>query len=109
VGPAAGMELLLTARLLDAAEAHRVGLVGRVVPLAELESTVYALAEEMAALAPLAHRWHKQILQTVLRDPSLAGLTPEEEARPYACYDTADFHEGRRAFLEKRRPHFTGE
>lgn len=108
VGPAVAMEMLLTARLMGAAEAHRVGLVGRVVPLAELEGTAYGLAEEMAALAPLTHRWHKQILQTVLRNPALEGLTAEEEARPYACYDTADFHEGRRAFLEKRRPLFRG-
>lgn len=109
VGPAVALNLLLTARLVDAAEAHRLGLVGRVVPLADLEATAYGLAEEMAALAPLTHRWHKQILQTVLRDPGLRHLTPEEEARPYACFDTADFQEGWRAFLEKRRPLFTGE
>ncbi len=109
VGPAVAMDLLHTARLVDAAEAHRVGLVGRVVPLADLEATAYGLAEEMAGLAPLTHRWHKQILQTVLQDPGLAQLTPEEEARPYACYDTADFQEGWRAFLAKRRPQFRGE
>jgi enoyl-CoA hydratase len=109
VGPAVAIDLLHTARLVEAAEAHRVGLVGRVVPLGELETAVYALAEETARLAPLTHRWHKQILQTVLRDPALEGLTPEEEARPYACFDTADFHEGWRAFLEKRRPLFRGE
>ncbi len=109
VGPAVALDLLHTARLVDAAEAHRLGLVGRVVPLADLEATVYALAEEMAGLAPLTHRWHKQILRTVLRDPALERLTPEEEALPYACYDTSDFHEGWRAFLAKRRPLFKGE
>src|SRR5574341_1248204 len=51
VGPAVALDLLLTARLVDAAEAHRLGLVGRVVPLADLQATVYALAEEMAGLA----------------------------------------------------------
>ena len=109
VGPAVAMDLLHTARLVDADEARRVGLVGRVVPLAELEGTVYGLAEEMAGLAPLVQRWHKRILQAVLRDPALERLTPEEEALPYACFDTADFHEGRRAFLAKRRPQFKGE
>lgn len=108
VGPAVAIDLLHTARLVDAAEALRLGLVGCVVPLADLEATAYGLAEEMAGLAPLTHRWHKQILQTVLRDPGLDRLTPEEEALPYACYDTADFHEGRRAFLAKRRPMFNG-
>ena len=108
VGPAAAIDLLHTARLVDPAEAHRLGLVGRVVPLAELEATVYGVAEEMARLAPLTQRWHKQILRAVLRDPGLAHLTPEEEARPYVCFDTADFHEGWRAFLEKRLPKFRG-
>ncbi len=108
VGPAVATDLLFTARLIDAAEAHQVGLVGRVVPLADLEATVYGLAEEMAGLAPLTHRWHKQMLQTVLRNPGLQDLSAEEEARPHACFDTADFHEGWRAFLEKRRPTFKG-
>jgi len=108
VGPGVAMDLLLTARLMDAEEALRVGLISRLVPLAEIEEAVWRLAAEVAALAPLAHRGHKQILETVLTNPRLKGLTPEQERLPFACYDTADFHEGRRAFLEKRRPEFKG-
>jgi enoyl-CoA hydratase/carnithine racemase len=102
------MDILLTARLLDAEEALRVGLVTRLVPLAEIEEKVWGLAKEVAALAPLAHRGHKRILETVLTNPRLEGLTPEQEHLPVACYDTEDFQEGRRAFMEKRRPQFKG-
>jgi len=108
VGPGAAMDLLLTARLIDAEEALRLGLVSRLVPLAEIEEAVRKLAVEVASLAPLAHRWHKQILETVLTEPRLEALTREQAQLPFACYDTADFHEGRRAFLEKRRPQFKG-
>ncbi len=108
VGPGAAMDLLLTARLMDGEEALRVGLISRLVPLAEIEEAVRKLAAEVAALAPLAHRGHKQILETVLVNPRLKGLTPKQKRLPLACYDTADFQEGRRAFLEKRRAEFKG-
>ncbi len=108
VGPGAAMNLLLTARLIDSAEALRLGLVTEVVSPPDVERTGYNLARRLCTLAPLAARWHKQILQTVLTNPSLAGLTPDEEALPYVCFGTADFAEGRRAFLEKRPPQFEG-
>ncbi len=108
VGPAPTMNLLLTARLIDSAEALRIGLISEIIPAAEIESRVYDLARRMATLAPLAARWHKQILQTVLANPSLSKLSPAEEALPFASFDTADFQEGRRAFLEKRPPRFVG-
>jgi enoyl-CoA hydratase/carnithine racemase len=108
VGPGVAMDLLLTARLMDAEEALRVGLISRLVPLVEIEESVRTLAGEVASLAPLAHQGHKQILETVLSNPRLKGLTPKQKRLPFACYDTADFHEGRRAFLEKRRAQFKG-
>jgi enoyl-CoA hydratase/carnithine racemase len=108
VGPGPALDLLLTARLIGAADALRVGLVTEIWPAAELERRVRELAGRIAGLAPQAARWHKRILRTVMRDPGLKSLTAEEEALPFACFDTADFREGCRAFLEKRPPRFQG-
>jgi len=108
VGPGPAMDLLLTARLVGAADALRIGLVTELAPAVELERRVSDLAGRVCGLAPQAARWHKRILRTVLTNPGLTGLTPEEEALPLACFDTEDFKEGRRAFLEKRAPRFQG-
>jgi enoyl-CoA hydratase len=108
IGPAKTMELLLTADLLPASEAHRLGLVNHVVRLADVEAFTYAMAGKIAALAPVVHRVHKEIVQIVLDNPSLSGLTPEQRALAVLPFDTEDFQEGWRAFLEKRPPAFHG-
>ena len=108
IGPAKTMELLLTADLLSAPEAHRLGLVNHVVRLANVEAFTYAMAGKIAALAPVVHRVHKEIVQIVLDNPSLSGLTPEQRALAVLPFDTEDFQEGWRAFLEKRPPAFHG-
>ena len=109
VGKGNALYILFSGRLLEAEEALRIGLVNQVVPAAELASYTYRLAEEIAALAPLSHAANKLTVNQVLAKPSLADLTPEEENIPLLQFDTRDYREGYRAFLEKRRANFIGE
>ena len=108
VGKGNALYILLSGRLLDADEALRVGLVNQVAPPDQLEEVTYRLAADIAALAPLSHAVNKQTLNQVLAKPSL-DLTPAEANLPLTQFDTRDYQEGYRAFLEKRRPEFTGE
>ncbi len=107
-GPAGALYILLTGRLLEAQEALRMGLVHQVVPVAELEEQASRLIDQVSRLAPLSHKAHKEVLHRVLLDPALTGLSAEEEAIPLLHFDSQDFREGQRAFLEKRRPEFKG-
>jgi enoyl-CoA hydratase len=109
VGKGNALYILLSGRLLDAQEALRIGLVNQVVPPEELSPYTYQLAQEIAALAPLSHAVNKRTLNQVLAKPSLVDLTPEEADLPLTQFDTRDYREGYRAFLEKRQPHFIGE
>jgi enoyl-CoA hydratase len=109
VGKGNALYILLSGRLLDAPEALRIGLINQVVPPEELRPYTYQLAQEIAALAPLSHAVNKRTLNQVLAKPSLADLTPEEADLHLIQFDTRDYREGYRAFLEKRKPHFIGE
>lgn len=109
VGPGNASYILLSARLIDADEAFRMGLITTVLPLEEVQESAYGLAGEMTPLAPLSQMRHKRILQTVLGNPGLQGLTPEEEHLPFTNFDSEDFHEGRSAFVDRREPRFKGQ
>jgi enoyl-CoA hydratase/carnithine racemase len=108
IGHAKTMELLLTADLIPATEAHRLGLVNHVLPLNNVETFTDALSKKIAALAPVVHRVHKQIAQIVLEDPSLDSLTADQQALSVSPFDSEDFQEGWQAFLDKRTPQFHG-
>ncbi|MSQ06630.1 MAG: enoyl-CoA hydratase [Dehalococcoidia bacterium] len=108
VGRGNALYILLSGRLLDAEEALRIGLVNQVTPAGELREHTYQLAQEIASLAPLSHAVNKRTLNQVQAKPSLASLTAEEADLPLTQFDTADYQEGWRAFLEKRRPRFVG-
>jgi enoyl-CoA hydratase/carnithine racemase len=107
VGQANARMLMYTAERIDAHEASRIGLINRVVPADELESTVFELATTIAANAPLSVAAAKMAIDQVLLDPQQRDLDMLALALA-RCFDSEDFREGRAAFLEKRRPNFTG-
>lgn len=104
-GRATVLELLLEGRILDANEALAKGLVTRVVADARVDEEARETAQRIAAGAPLVHRWHKAFLRA-LEERRPLSVAERDEA--YACFDTRDFAEGRRAFLAKETPRFEG-
>ncbi len=108
VGKGSALYILLSGRMLDAREALRIGLVNQVTPPERLRDETYKLASEIASLAPLSHAVNKLTLRQVQARPSLADLTDEENALPLTQFDTEDYQEGYRSFLEKRHPNFMG-
>jgi enoyl-CoA hydratase/carnithine racemase len=107
VGPAHTAEILFSARRLSAQEAERIGLVNRVVAPEALEGEVRALAGAIAANAPLTVRACKAAIAAAQRPPD-ERHTARLESLVEACFRSADYLEGQRAFMEKRQPLFEG-
>jgi len=110
LGQAHAKELFLTGRKFTAAEALRLGLVNEVLPKAELETYVRALALSIAENAPLTLTAFKLAAAT-MNGPTCApdaAAVARAKAAMQSCFESADYREGVRAFLDKRTPHFQG-
>jgi 2-(1,2-epoxy-1,2-dihydrophenyl)acetyl-CoA isomerase len=108
VGLSKAKELMLTADLIDAAEALRLGLVNRVVEPEQLGETSYKLAEKLAKGAPLAMALIKNTLNSSL-ESDWSALQSLEASLQTMCLATEDNKEGIKAFFEKRPPGFQGK
>ena len=107
VGAANAREILLTARQFSADEARSMGMVHSVVPAGELEALVMEYCATIAANAPLTLRTARRVIRELLKSPAefdAAGCA----ALVKQCFESQDYAEGRRAFMEKRKPVFTG-
>lgn len=107
IPPRVAMQLLLTGDPVDARRAHEVGLVNEVVPAAELRGAAQALAERIAANAPLSVRAAKQTVGLTAQLP-LAEAFDAAERIWEPVYRSADAQEGPAAFRDKRRPVWQG-
>ena len=106
-GRAVAAEILLEGRMWDADEAFAKGLLTRVVPDENAEAQAYAAARRIADGAPLVARWHKQFIRRLT--PRAAPLTEAEIDANFDYFNTDDYRIGYDAFINKRKPKFTGK
>jgi enoyl-CoA hydratase len=107
VGKAKAMEMCLTGRMMDAAEAERSGLVAKVVPAAELVAEAMKTAEAIAAMPPLAAIAAKEMVNASLELPLAQGIRFERRLF-HGLFGTEDQKEGMAAFVEKRPGNWKG-
>lgn len=108
VGRANAMELLLMSEFIDATEAHRIGLVNRVVPEGSALTSALEMVEVLASRGPLSLGWMKIAVRTGM-NLDLESALDLEAALSAEAFGTNDKKEGMTAFLEKRPPVFSGE
>jgi enoyl-CoA hydratase len=108
VGPSFAKEIFFTGGRFSAADAETMGLVNRVVPVDELEYRVMALAITIADNAPMTVKAAKAAINEGTKNPDERELD-RVAAMVEGCFNSDDYKEGRRAFMEKRKPHFQGK
>ena len=107
VGPSYAKEIFFTGQRFSAVEAEKMGLVNRVVPVAELEPTVTKYARTIADNAPLTVKAAKAAVNEGTKNPEERDLDRVAKMVE-ACFKSEDYKEGRKAFMEKRKPRFQG-
>src|SRR4051812_16900842 len=108
VGPSWARLIMYTGMRIDSAEAQRIGLVDRVLPDAALWDETLEIARAISGNAPLAIKAAKITIAQVLKAPDARDFDAIKNIGT-ACMDSEDFREGRRAFMEKRKPAFRGK
>ena len=108
IGKAKSMEMCLTGRMMDAAEAERSGLVARVVPTADLIAEALKTAEVVASMAPLATIATKEMVNAAYEMTLQQGVVFERRLF-HGLFGSADQKEGMAAFVEKRPGNWTGK
>jgi methylmalonyl-CoA decarboxylase len=110
LGPRVAREMFFTAEPIRAERALQVGILNHLVPAAELEEFTFGMARRIAENSPLAVGIIKEQLRILARSHPISPDTFERiQTLRRAVYESADYVEGKRAFLEKRKPVFTGE
>ena len=108
-GPANAAYIVLSGEVFDHETALGMGLLTRVVDREKLSDEVYGLATRMADLSPVSHAAHKEILETLLENPSLDGVDLKAADGPqFRAFDSEDFQIGTDAFVKKTKPRFVG-